>query len=183
MNEEQDEIKRWTARRKVAVIMDIIKGKTTATEVARGHDLTVGEAEQWMDDFVSMGTESLRSHPRDTAPHRRGNGSQDQAHTPPRTRLWGARHLEPTALRAWHLGQPQEDPLDHAPQGSDTAEVQGKPQAPREGIELHTLYIDLNQYFSRKAPDSWLASNTPAFIPPTGNTDSSTAAFTTQNSF
>lgn len=66
MNEEQDGIKRWTARRKAAVVMDMIKGKTTATEVARSHDLTVGEVEQWMDDFVSMGTESLRSHPRDT---------------------------------------------------------------------------------------------------------------------
>jgi transposase-like protein len=65
MNEEQDEIKRWTARRKAAVVMDIIKGKTTATEVARSHDLTVGEVELWMDDFVSMGTEALRSHPRD----------------------------------------------------------------------------------------------------------------------
>jgi hypothetical protein len=45
--------------------MDILKGKTTATELARSHDLTVAEVEQWMDDFVSMGTEALRSHPRD----------------------------------------------------------------------------------------------------------------------
>lgn len=65
MSEEPEEIKRWTSRRKAAVVMDIIKGKTTATEVARSHDLTVGEVEQWMDDFVSMGTEALRSHPRD----------------------------------------------------------------------------------------------------------------------
>jgi len=66
MNEEPDEIKRWTARRKAAVALDIIKGKTTATEVTRSHDLTVGEVDQWMNDFVSMGTESLRFHPRDT---------------------------------------------------------------------------------------------------------------------
>lgn len=65
MSEEPEEIKRWTARRKAAVVMDIIKGKTTTSEVARTHDLTVGEVEQWMDDFVSMGTEALRSHPRD----------------------------------------------------------------------------------------------------------------------
>lgn len=62
---EQDDIKRWTARRKAAVVLDIIKGKTTATEVARSHDLTVGEVEQWLEDFTSMGTEALRSHPRD----------------------------------------------------------------------------------------------------------------------
>ena len=65
MSEGSDEVKRWTARRKAAVVMDIIKGKTTAADVARTHDLTVGEVEQWMDDFVSMGTEALRSHPRD----------------------------------------------------------------------------------------------------------------------
>lgn len=62
---EQEDIKRWTARRKAAVVLDIIKGKTTATEVARSHDLTVGEVEQWLEDFTSMGTEALRSHPRD----------------------------------------------------------------------------------------------------------------------
>jgi len=65
MNMESDDIKRWTARRKASAVMDIIKGKTTAAELARTHDLTIAEVEQWMDDFVSMGTEALRSHPRD----------------------------------------------------------------------------------------------------------------------
>ena len=65
MSDESDEIKRWTARRKSTAVMDIIKGKTTVSELARTHDLTVGEVEQWMDNFVSMGTEALRSHPRD----------------------------------------------------------------------------------------------------------------------
>jgi hypothetical protein len=45
--------------------MDIIKGKTSASDLARTHGLTIAEVEQWMDDFVSMGTEALRSHPRD----------------------------------------------------------------------------------------------------------------------
>lgn len=65
MNAEPEDVKRWTARRKAAVVLDIIKGKTTASEVARSHDLTVGEVEQWLEDFTSMGTEALRSHPRD----------------------------------------------------------------------------------------------------------------------
>jgi transposase-like protein len=65
MNQDSDDIKRWTARRKASAVMDIIKGKTTAAELARTHDLTIAEVEQWMDDFVSMGTEALRSHPRD----------------------------------------------------------------------------------------------------------------------
>lgn len=65
MSESSEDIKRWTARRKATAVMDIIKGKTTAAELARSHDLTVAEVEQWMDDFVSQGTEALRSHPRD----------------------------------------------------------------------------------------------------------------------
>lgn len=65
MSEDPQEIKRWTARRKAEVVTDIIKGKTTASEVARTHDLTIGEIEQWQADFIDMGTEALRSHPRD----------------------------------------------------------------------------------------------------------------------
>jgi transposase-like protein len=65
MNDESDEIKRWTARRKAAAVMDIIKGKTSSSELARTHGLTLAEVEQWMEDFVSTGTEALRSHPRD----------------------------------------------------------------------------------------------------------------------
>ena len=65
MSEDPQEIKRWTARRKAEVVTEIIKGKTTASEVARTNDLTIGEVEQWMADFIEMGTEALRSHPRD----------------------------------------------------------------------------------------------------------------------
>ncbi|GGX92618.1 hypothetical protein GCM10007160_20140 [Litchfieldella qijiaojingensis] len=36
-------VKRWTAKRKAAVVMNIFKGKTTAAEVARQYDLTVSE--------------------------------------------------------------------------------------------------------------------------------------------
>ncbi len=65
MSEESKDIKRWTARRKAEIVTEIIKGKTTASEVARTHDLTIGEIEQWKSDFIDMGTEALRSHPRD----------------------------------------------------------------------------------------------------------------------
>lgn len=61
------EVQRWTAKRKAAVVLDLIKGKTTAAETARQHDLTVGEVERWRDDFITQGTEGLRSHPRDLA--------------------------------------------------------------------------------------------------------------------
>ncbi len=44
--DDTPEIKHWTARRKAEVVIDLLKGKTTASEVARTHDLTIGEIEQ-----------------------------------------------------------------------------------------------------------------------------------------
>ena len=56
---------RWTAKRKAALVIDILQGKTTAAEAARQHALTLAEIEQWKEDFITQGTEALRSHPRD----------------------------------------------------------------------------------------------------------------------
>jgi transposase-like protein len=60
----EGDIQRWTAKRKAAVVLDLIRGKTTAADAARQHGLTVAELEQWKDDFLTQGTEALRSHPR-----------------------------------------------------------------------------------------------------------------------
>lgn len=43
-------VKRWTAKRKAAVVMNIFKGKTIAAEVARQHDLTVSEVAGWIEE-------------------------------------------------------------------------------------------------------------------------------------
>jgi len=62
-----NEIERWTAQRKAAVVLELIKGKTTAAEVARQHGLTVADVEQWKDVFIQQGTEALQSNPRDVS--------------------------------------------------------------------------------------------------------------------
>ena len=64
---QAEEVQRWTAKRKATVVLDLIKGKVTAAEVARQHSLTVAEIERWRDDFITQGTEALRSHPRELA--------------------------------------------------------------------------------------------------------------------
>jgi len=46
----EDEIKRWTARRKSALVLEIIQGKTTVAEASRTHDLPPSELEKWIDD-------------------------------------------------------------------------------------------------------------------------------------
>jgi len=60
-----DEIQRWTAGRKAAVAMDVIKGKATPADLARQYDLTVGEIEGWVEKFLEGGREGLRAVPRD----------------------------------------------------------------------------------------------------------------------
>ena len=36
----EDDIKRWTAKRKSALVLDIIQGKTTVAEASRQYDLS-----------------------------------------------------------------------------------------------------------------------------------------------
>ena len=61
--EHVEDVKRWTAKRKSAVVLDLIKGKTTAVDVARKHDLTVAEVEGWVERFLAGGEEQLRANP------------------------------------------------------------------------------------------------------------------------
>ncbi|MPT29818.1 MAG: DUF1153 domain-containing protein, partial [Achromobacter sp.] len=46
----EEDIKRWTAKRKGALVLDIIQGKTTVAEASRQYDLSPSEVEQWVDD-------------------------------------------------------------------------------------------------------------------------------------
>ena len=42
----EDDIKRWTAKKKTALVLDIIQGKTTVSEASRAYDLNPSEVEQ-----------------------------------------------------------------------------------------------------------------------------------------
>lgn len=43
-----DEIKRWAARRKSALVLEIVQGKTTIAEAPRQFDLPPPEIEDWI---------------------------------------------------------------------------------------------------------------------------------------
>ncbi|WP_036665965.1 DUF1153 domain-containing protein [Paludibacterium yongneupense] len=45
-----DEIRPWTAKRKAALAMEIIQGKTTVAQASRSFDLTPSEVEEWVDE-------------------------------------------------------------------------------------------------------------------------------------
>ena len=57
----QEEIKRWTARRKSALVLEIIQGKTTVAEASRQFDLTPSEIESWVDDAKRGMENALRA--------------------------------------------------------------------------------------------------------------------------
>ncbi|MHC4080952.1 MAG: hypothetical protein ACYS15_17515 [Planctomycetota bacterium] len=51
--EQVEGFKRWTAKRKSAVVLDLIKGKTIAVDVARKHDLTAADVEGWVEQLLA----------------------------------------------------------------------------------------------------------------------------------
>lgn len=58
-------IKRWTAKRKSALVTEIIQGKTTVAEASRSYDRTPGEIESWVDDAQKGMENALRANPVD----------------------------------------------------------------------------------------------------------------------
>ena len=61
----EDEIKRWTAKRKSALVMEILQGKTTVAEASRSYDLPPSEIETWIDKAKRGMENALRSNPLD----------------------------------------------------------------------------------------------------------------------
>ena len=64
MGNEQD-TQRWTAKRKGALVLSILKGETSIQEAARTHGLTMGEIEDWKDRFLLGAENALKTRPRD----------------------------------------------------------------------------------------------------------------------
>ena len=60
-----EEIKRWTARRKAALVLEIIQGKTTTAEASRAYDLPPSEIETWVEEGKKGMENALRVNPQD----------------------------------------------------------------------------------------------------------------------
>ncbi|MEM7529640.1 MAG: DUF1153 domain-containing protein [Pseudomonadota bacterium] len=61
----EEGIKRWTAKRKSALVVEIIQGKTTVAEASRAFDLTPSEIEGWVEDAKKGMENALRTNPLD----------------------------------------------------------------------------------------------------------------------
>jgi transposase-like protein len=59
----EDDIKRWTAKRKAALVMEIMQGKSTVAEASRSFDLAPSEIEAWVDDAKRGMENALRAKP------------------------------------------------------------------------------------------------------------------------
>jgi transposase-like protein len=61
----EDDIKRWTAERKVALVMEIIQEKTSISEASRAFDVSPAEIEEWVDEAKRGMENALRAKPLD----------------------------------------------------------------------------------------------------------------------
>ena len=61
----KDDIKRWTAKRKAALVMEIIQGKSAVAEASRAFDLPPSEIETWVDEAKRGMENALRAKPMD----------------------------------------------------------------------------------------------------------------------
>ena len=60
-----DTPRRWTAKRRAALVLSIVKGETSTQAAARKHGLTVAEIEEWRDRFFLGAENALRARPKD----------------------------------------------------------------------------------------------------------------------
>lgn len=62
---KSEEMQRWTSKRKIALVMEILKGEISPAEAARKYDLTVADIERWKERFLSGAENALRNRPKD----------------------------------------------------------------------------------------------------------------------
>jgi transposase-like protein len=65
MSKEEPEVQRWTAKRKAAVVLEVLRNQRTAVEACRKYGLKQSDLEEWTQEFLVGGENALRSRPRD----------------------------------------------------------------------------------------------------------------------
>ena len=62
---ETEPIERWTAQRKAAIILEVLKGQISVPEAARKYGFTQGEYRKWADEYHQAGVEALKTNRKD----------------------------------------------------------------------------------------------------------------------
>lgn len=58
-----EDIKRWTGKRKAALVVEILQGRTTVAEASRSFDLAPSEIEGWIEEGKKGMENALRAKP------------------------------------------------------------------------------------------------------------------------
>ncbi len=59
----EEEITRWTAKRNMALVLEITQGKTGVAEAVRSYDLPPSEIEGWVEDGRKGMENALKANP------------------------------------------------------------------------------------------------------------------------
>jgi transposase-like protein len=57
---ESEKFERWTAQRKAAIILEVLKGQISVPEACRKHGVTQGEFREWADEYHRVGVDALK---------------------------------------------------------------------------------------------------------------------------
>jgi hypothetical protein len=60
MGDVPEDVQRWTAKRRVALGLRIVRGETSVAEAARKHGLTVAALEDGQERFLAAAEKALR---------------------------------------------------------------------------------------------------------------------------
>ena len=63
--QQSEEVQRWTAKRRAALVISVLRGETTTAEAARRHGLKVAEVEEWRERFLLGAENALRARPKE----------------------------------------------------------------------------------------------------------------------
>jgi transposase-like protein len=57
---EEPKIERWTAQRKAAIILEVLKGRISVPEACRKYGFTQGAFREWADEYHRAGVDALK---------------------------------------------------------------------------------------------------------------------------
>jgi transposase-like protein len=57
---EPEKFERWTAQRKAAIILEVLKGQISLPEASRRHGFTQADYRKWADEFMRGGVDALK---------------------------------------------------------------------------------------------------------------------------
>lgn len=61
----EPQVQRWSAKRKVELLLSLIKGERKLVDVCREQDLKQSEVESWMETFMKAGERGLKVNAED----------------------------------------------------------------------------------------------------------------------